>query len=77
MNRGAGWPTVHRVTQSRTRLKQFSTHALHRTIILGESDSINSSAVSLPCVWSQGPAASGLEFSFQGEEREVLGEGTI
>lgn len=72
MNGGAGWPTVHRVTQSRTRLKQFSTHALHRTIILGESDSTNSSS-------SQPALCGGLKdqqlrvlSSFQRKEREVL-----
>ena len=27
MDRGAWWVTVHRVTQSQTRLKQFSMHA--------------------------------------------------
>ena len=28
MDRGAWWATVHRVTKSQTRLKQFSTHTL-------------------------------------------------
>ena len=27
MDRGASWATVHRVTKSRTRLKQLSMHA--------------------------------------------------
>ena len=28
MDRGAWWATVHRATQSQTRLKQLSTHTL-------------------------------------------------
>ena len=30
VDRGAWWAAVHRVTQSRTLLKQFSMHALER-----------------------------------------------
>ena len=40
MDRGARWTTVHRVTKSRTRLKQLSTHA-HYTqhfLILSSQD---------------------------------------
>ena len=29
MDRGAWWVTVHKVTKSQTRLKQFSTHTAH------------------------------------------------
>ena len=31
MDRGAWWPTVHRVTKNRTRLKHLSAHTTHAT----------------------------------------------
>ena len=37
MDRGAWWAAVHGVTQSQTRLKQFSMHALEKEMEIGRA----------------------------------------
>ena len=60
MDRGAWQATVHGITQSWTRLKQFSTHTLERYIYTGYT---------LECIYLHTLECNGILFSHERESK--------